>query len=87
MKKQFIFAFIGLLMSACQSQGNDPIPPKDKTLLTEEGEVCQITDDVNSTEVRNILSSIFGKERGRSEGYTISLLKDKQGIDRIRCIL
>ncbi len=86
MKKQLLFALTGLLMAACQSQGDDPTPPDDKALPAEETEVSQITADVNSAEVRNILGSLFGKERGRSDGYTISLLKDNRGIDRIICI-
>lgn len=73
-------------MTACQSQGDDPTPPLDSALLAEKSEICQITDDVNSAEVCNILGSIFGKERGRSDGYTVSLLKDKDGFDRIICV-
>ncbi|MBO5268436.1 MAG: C10 family peptidase [Muribaculaceae bacterium] len=84
-----ILTLTALLLSACQSYEPELSMSENKVKRTqiEEIEPVQITDDVNSVEVNNILVSLFGNERkSRSEEYTISLLKDKNGIDRMICI-
>ena len=89
MKNRFLTAtLIGMFMAACQSQDVEPtIPEADAPQpVTGETVVTQISDDVNSAEVKNILGSLFGKERGRSTDYTVSLLKDKEGKDRVICV-
>ena len=90
MKKTLLLsALIGLLMTACQSTDVEPQMHDDalKTSPAQEENVQQITEDVNSGEVKNILGNLFGKQRkGRSTDYTVSLLKDKDGVDRIICI-
>ena len=76
-------------MTACQSYDTELPMPDDEGALTavQKEEITQITEDVNSGEVKNILGSLFGKQRkGRSADYTVSLLKDKQGVDRVICI-
>ena len=78
-----------LLFAACQSYDTELPMPGEESLATANAveEIQQITDDVNSGEVKNILGSLFGKQRkGRSADYTVSLIKDKQGIDRVICV-
>lgn len=78
-----------LLFAACQSYDSELPMPGEESLATANAveEIQQITDDVNSGEVKNILGSLFGKkQKGRSADYTVSLLKDKDGIDRIICV-
>lgn len=90
MKKFFISMLVGLLMTACQSYDTElQMPSGDEAALTavQKDEITQITEDVNSGEVKNILGSLFGKQhKGRSADYTVSLLKDSQGIDRVICV-
>ncbi len=89
MKKQLLTTMlVGVLMAACQSQDIEPtLPAQDAPQpTTEEVVVTPISEDVNSAEVKNILGSLFGKERGRSSDYTVSLLKDKEGKDRVICV-
>lgn len=89
MKKQLLTTMlIGILLAACQSQDLEPPMPEadDPQPVVEEIEATPISEDVNSAEVKNILGSLFGKERGRSSDYTVSLLKDKEGKDRVICV-
>ena len=90
MKKLLFFsALAAMTLVACQSYDTELPMPDDEAALTavQKEEVTQITEDVNSSEVKNILGSLFGKQRkGRSADYTVSLLKDKQGVDRVICI-
>ena len=89
MKKLLISMMAGLALTACQSYDTELPMPDDEGALTavQKEEITQITEDVNSGEVKNILGSLFGKQRkGRSADYTVSLLKDKQGVDRVICI-
>ena len=76
-------------MAACQSKEND-LAILDQYIIPNkipEVSIKQLTADVNSAEVDNILGSIFSKEtKGRSKDYTIAILKDTQGVDRIICI-
>ncbi len=85
----FIALLIIFFATSCQSNdsclliGDEPL---DTTLSSSSNQ--KVTDDVNAQEVKNILSHIFNKKaNGRSnEGYSISLLKDKDDKDRIICI-
>ena len=90
MKKLLFFsALAAMTLVACQSYDTELPMPDDEAALTavQKEEITQITEDVNSGEVKNILGSLFGKQRkGRSADYTVSLLKDKQGVDRVICI-
>ncbi len=90
MRKRLLFyATLGLMMAACQSKEND-LAILDQYIIPNkipEVSIKQLTADVNSAEVDNILGSIFSKEtKGRSKDYTIAILKDTQGVDRIICI-
>ncbi|MDE6334698.1 MAG: C10 family peptidase [Muribaculaceae bacterium] len=91
MKKQLFFSLLSMsLFVACQSYDAGPSMPDEDDLVVAVAaaeEIRQITADVNSGEVKNILSSLFGNHcKGRSADYTVSLLKDKQGIDRVICV-
>ncbi len=90
MKKLLFFsALAAMTLVACQSYDTELPMPDDEAALTavQKEKITQITEDVNSGEVKNILGSLFGKQRkGRSAEYTVSLLKDKQGVDRVICI-
>ena len=90
MKKLLFFsALAAMTLVACQSYDTELAMPDDEAALTavQKEEITQITEDVNSGEVKNILGSLFGKQRkGRSADYTVSLLKDKHGVDRVICI-
>lgn len=89
MKNYLILLFFTLMLAACQSDYPEPsLPDKLAAVsITDADSGKQITDDVNSTEVGNILKSLFGKEsNSRTDNYSVSLLKDKQGVDRIICI-
>ena len=80
MKKLLFFsALAAMTLVACQSYDTELAMPDDEAALTavQKEEITQITEDVNSGEVKNILGSLFGKQRkGRSADYTVSLLKD-----------
>ena len=90
MKKLMFFSTLAAMtLVACQSYDTELLMPDDEAALTaaQKEEITQITEDVNSGEVKNILGSLFGKQRkGRSADYTVSLLKDKQGVDRVICV-
>ena len=90
MKKILFFSTLAAMtLVACQSYDTELPMPDDEAALTavQKEEITQITEDVNSGEVKNILGNLFGKQRkGRSADYTVSLLKDKQGVDRVICI-
>lgn len=90
MKKLSLLTAISvLLLSACQSNDSELLMSGKEAITSIDAveEIKQISDDVNSREVNNILGSLFGKERkSRSESYTVSMIKDKDGIDRIICI-
>lgn len=60
-----ILTLTALLLSACQSYEPELSMSENKVKRTqiEEIEPVQITDDVNSVEVNNILVSLFGNER------------------------
>ena len=77
----------GLLWS-CQSQ--EPVAPTTDDVAdikAEETAIRQISEDVNSAEVDNILGSLFGKEKkGRSADYDVHVIKDDKGNDRIICV-
>lgn len=74
------------LLSGCQSQ-QDELKMSDESLhlnLIDQNPV-QISKDVNSVEVGNIVKSVFGKQvKSRSNtGYRATVYKDKDGQDRV----
>ncbi|MDE6334275.1 MAG: C10 family peptidase [Muribaculaceae bacterium] len=78
------------MAAACQSNEADDLLLQNKSIISNgniETAVKQITNDVNTAEIDNILRSLFWeKTKGRSKDYTISILKDALGKDRIICI-
>lgn len=77
------------VLAACQSNETElQIPPDDlvNEIVGEEA-VAQITDEVDSKDVNNILKSLFKDEhKSRSVDYNVSLIKDNEGNDRIICV-
>ena len=89
MKKSILLlSFVLMFLASCQTEeiGLMPFDAGSNELIDELVPARQITDDVNSKEVDNILDKLFkGKSKSRA-GYTISILKDKQGKDAIICV-
>lgn len=89
MKKSILLLSLVLtFFVSCQNEEINLLPFDDggDELIENCVSARQITDDVNSKEVDNILDKLFkGKPKSRA-GYTISLLKDKQGKDAIICV-
>ena len=89
MKKSILLLSLVLMFFvSCQNEEINLLPFDDggDELIENCVSARQITDDVNSKEVDNILDKLFkGKPKSRA-GYTISLLKDKQGKDAIICV-
>lgn len=89
MKLQSFFTTLAVVaLASCSSYDNDLALLSDELTAQETAEeIRQISEDVNSAEVDNILSSLFSNKKGRSDnGYTISLLKDRDGKDCIICV-
>lgn len=77
------------LLWACQSQEADFPLQEDNSAPTIVNETAerQITQDVNSAEVDNILDLLFdNKAKSRAADYDIHVIKDCKGNDRIICI-
>lgn len=86
---KFVSLIACSLLWACQSNDIEPMPVDDATTVADvDGkEPVQVTEDVNSTEVENILDLIFdNKTKSRAEDYDIRIIKDSKGNDRIICI-
>lgn len=78
----------GSLLWACQSQEADfPLQEDNSAAVVNETAERQITQDVNSAEVDNILNLLFdNKAKSRAADYDIHVIKDSKGNDRIICI-
>lgn len=77
------------LLVSCQSVEPEIHMPGEVDIsdVVEAITVHQITRDVNSVEVDNILARLFDTgKKSRSADYTVSVLKDKAGEDRMICI-
>lgn len=78
----------GSLLWACQSQEADfPLQEDNSVVVVNETAERQITQDVNSAEVDNILDLLFdNKAKSRAADYDIHVIKDSKGNDRIICV-
>ena len=76
------------LLWACQSQEADfPLQENNSVVVVNETAERQITQDVNSAEVDNILDLLFdNKAKSRAADYDIHVIKDSKGNDRIICV-
>ena len=75
---KFVSLIACSLLWACQSNDIEPMPVDDATTVADvDGkEPVQVTEDVNSTEVENILDLIFdNKTKSRAEDYDIRILR------------
>ncbi len=71
------------LMVACQSHDSDLAMLQDSAENIND-EPTQITEDVNSAELNNVLAGLFGKStKSRSTDYEIKLLNDSTGSPAI----
>ena len=89
MKLRHLFTVLTVFaLASCESYDDEAsMQVEDSSAKATVGDVQQITDDVNSIEVNNIIASVLKKKKGRSEdGYTISLLKDSVGKDCMICV-
>lgn len=89
MKLRHLFTVLTVLaFASCESYDDGAsVQVEDSSAKATVGDVQQITDDVTSIEVNNIIASVLKKKKGRSEdGYTISLLKDSVGKDCMICV-
>ena len=78
----------GSLLWACQSQEADfPLQQDNSATVVNETAERQITQDVNSAEVDNILDLLFdNKAKSRAADYDIHVIRDSKGNDRIICV-
>lgn len=88
MKLQSFFTTLAVVaLVSCSSYDSEPMLLEEPSTTTAIEDVRQITEDVNSAEVNNILTSLFSNKKGRSDnGYTVSLLKNSAGKDCIICV-
>ncbi len=87
-KKKKLTITIMMVLMACSSFDEAFVSNADMEVNDSPEQVAwQITDDVNSVEVANIVKQVFGRERmSRSNGYSISLMKGELGEDAIICL-
>lgn len=77
--KRFIWLIIVGMLTACQSQDFDLATPAVTGNETSK-QISQITEDVNSEEIQNILSYLFGQNaKSRSNSYHLTILNDSVG--------
>lgn len=89
MKLRHLFTvLIVFVFASCESYDDGAsVQVEDPSAKAIVGDVQQITDDVSSIEVNNIIASVLNKKKGHSEdGYTISLIKDSVGKDCMICV-
>jgi len=75
-----------VLFTACQSPEADfmPLTAENPHELSTEVAAQQISEDVNSAEVSNVVKALFDKkEQSRSTDYNVKLFKGPDGQDRI----
>jgi len=89
-KGTFVFGLVCTMLMSCQSIETELVEPGEESRLAVSDVTValqQITDDVNTAEVDNIVGSLFGKSRqSRSNDYDVTLFKDSVGQDRIIAI-